>query len=292
MKFGGWLFAKRATGEFHPTRRKSSWVKWTETSLPDKSASWTWPLPIDIIKDDDSEQIAAARLVLSNAAKASTWAYATRWQKREIPKNEAEREGTDLVGVDSGRVAFADGAALMALSPRQREILNGRLCGDRPSGVVFASMSGSSQAVAISSGRGDGVYPSYWALDPDGRPLALYLDFLLLSRTVIQEITAPFSFGLLSKKAASPELSAANIELKFVRHDGRWALRVAGKDVSQVVATAQDGRVLFNTKELDSDVDETDESIEIYMLPDGFPRSASGYLSAEIVTGYRFELVQ
>ena len=246
---------------------------------------------VEIVKDDEAGRIAAARVVLNNAAKAATWVYATRWQKRDLPKDDSEREGTDLVGVDTGRVALADAGALMALSPRQREMLDQRLCGDRPTDIVSAPLSDSTQAVAFTSGAGDGVYPSYWALDDNSRPMAFYMDFLLLSRTVLQTITAPFSFGLLAKKATSPELSAAKIELKFARHEGRWALRVAGKDISQIVAKADDGRVLFDTKGLDSDVDEEDESIEIYMLPDDFPRKVSGQLSVQVVTGYQFELV-
>ena len=43
---------------------------------------------IEVIKDDESGRIAAARLVLNSGVKASTWGYATRWQKRSLPKNE------------------------------------------------------------------------------------------------------------------------------------------------------------------------------------------------------------
>ena len=184
---------------------------------------------IEVIKDDESGRIAAARLVLNSGVKASTWGYATRWQKRSLPKSDLDREGTDLVGVDTGRVPLSDAKALKALSCRQRELLDQRLCGDRPAKVGCSSISNSVQAVAISSGDGDGVYPSYWALDENSRPVAFYVDFLLLFRTVIQTITAPFSFALLAKKADSPDLSAAEIKVQGLRVFWRKWLRRRSK---------------------------------------------------------------
>jgi len=115
------------------------------------------------------------------------------WQMARRPAQDVSTLGTDaFVGypVDAGVGCFMDVDAQAALQSRNSQLeAEDRPWGDdllgEPDldhGLLYHPLGEESTnaLIVFSSGWGDGVYPSYWALDIGGHPVALVTDFLII----------------------------------------------------------------------------------------------------------------
>jgi hypothetical protein len=94
-------------------------------------------------------------------------------------------------GVDSGTAGFADADDIEAVAGRSDAIMTAlaeRYVDTYSLAVVDA---GGGKLAAFSSGIGDGRYAAWWGLDADGAPVALCLDFDLLTEPETEDVELP-----------------------------------------------------------------------------------------------------
>ena len=138
-------------------------------------------------------------------------------------------QATHGAAVDTGTAALADGADVDLLaSEAAGDALEKALAEsyvDTFSTALLALGSGAGSVCAFSSGSGDGVYAAWWGLDDEGMPVALYLDFDLLteSETEDAEFELPIGRGkvrhpMLSKRgvrARAPWLASNKLQVRY-----------------------------------------------------------------------------
>lgn len=195
------------------------------------------PHPVDVCVvtyPNGDHRIAVARLRLAESA----------------PKQWVE--GTEGAAVDAGTAAFADGGDVdRVLTQEMGDVLEkalGETYVDTYATALLDPGSGAKSLCAFSSGFGDGVYASWWGLDLAGSPVALYLDFDLLTEleTEDAEFEPPLGRGKLAHPilarhgvgARVPWLAAAKLRVRYQPPrsvHARWKLpegkyvRIGGK---------------------------------------------------------------
>lgn len=176
---------------------------------------------------------------------------AARLRLRDVP---AKRwvEAVHGAGVDAGTAAFADGDDVGRMETQAAsDALAKALAANYVhtySTALLELDGGGGNVCAFSSGIGDGVYAAWWGLDEAGAPVALCLDFDLLTEleTDNVELDVPLGRGgvshpVLTKhavKARVPWLASNKLHVHYQppRHvHARWKLpdgsiqRIGGK---------------------------------------------------------------
>jgi Protein of unknown function (DUF4241) len=154
-------------------------------------------------------------------------------------------DGTTSVSVDAGNVALVDGRALVTADAQhieatcQEEIEHLSDDGD----ANFALGGASVDAVLVTSGFGDGGYPTYWGLDARGGLAELVVDFVVLAENVERTTRVPFLPGQVDH----PDLAAVAIQVAEsgggyeIAHRGTLRWRVLGPDDSVLVDSGRLG---------------------------------------------------
>ena len=147
----------------------------------------TYSLRLLIVRyDNDDQRVAAAALVLDENASPARWEMATLGGQDLGDLREDQIFGFP---VDSGTAGLADASAIQELESAMdtdneyfQRIINemDATYVDTWSWTIHRIAEHDSVIAAYSSGLGDGVYPSYWGFDSDGRTVWLVQDFGLL----------------------------------------------------------------------------------------------------------------
>jgi hypothetical protein len=183
-----------------------------------------YPVDVCVITYPNNDcRIAVARLRLADRP-------ATRW----VP-------GSEGAAVDAGTAAFGDGADIdrvlhEATSDALEKALDATYV-DTYGTALLDPGGGALSLCAFSSGIGDGVYASWWGLDDAELPVALCLDFDLLteSETDDAEFELPLGRGKLAHPvlarhgaaARVPWLAANRLQVRYQQSKAvhaRWKL--------------------------------------------------------------------
>jgi len=172
---------------------------------------------------------AALRLLLSDEP-------VVQWRKASIA------DGWGIVGVDAGNVAIHDLAALVASEAQQVDTLfEDQAAGLQSApGVVFSISGKVDDAVMVTSGYGDGAYPSYWGLAADGSLASLVVDFLVLAEDHKQMATVPLTPGHHQTDAGDLTITADGAGFEFA----------LGSDVEHIRVLNPDGEELIHGDDL------------------------------------------
>ena len=157
--------------------------------------------------------------------------------------------------------------------------------------IRFAStpVSDSVNAVAIVTGFGDGIYPSFWLLDSKGKPVQLIFDFRFLGTPVVRDVQVPFNLKKHAFTPKSADLDALKVKVKFFKEDDAPALQITGGPaVQSVTGFDSKGNLIFDGKDLDSDID--DDEKEYYLLPEDVTANAVGRLDICFFVKNRYEV--
>lgn len=133
--------------------------------------------------DDGDTRVACARVRFAVRP-------AVRWHAPAQPDQFDTAHGPAAgYGVDSGTGCFFDAGAVGAVdSDAWLAAMEARQV---PTWSWHIAEVGSGNAVLFSTGRGDGIYASYWGLDADGRVVELVTDFELLIGSTFERIELP-----------------------------------------------------------------------------------------------------
>ncbi len=179
--------------------------------------------PVELIQHGGRPALA----VLCLQPREHLQAESLHWQMACRPGQDiASLEQDELVGypVNAGVGCFMDADTQAALRSRNAQLeAEDRPWGDDligepdlDDGLLYRPLGNASPAalIAFSSGWGDGVYPSYWALDVAGMPVALVTDFLTIengdgrSAREIADIAYRESLPVAERAALSQLLAA------------------------------------------------------------------------------------
>jgi hypothetical protein len=252
--------------------------------------------PVDIVIDETSGRVAAARVVIDASAAPVKQICATRWERPDLPKpDDPHRIDSHYVATDTATIGLVDASALLSMTRRERNGLERRLrkAGSNAEGRRFASVevNDKANAVAIETGFGDGIYPSFWLLSSKGEPVQLVFDFGILGQPVFREVRVPFTLKKHAFVPKSRELDELKAKVKFCRHEDAPVLQIVGGPyVQSVKALDSKGSLLFDGKDLDTDLD--DDGNECYLLPEDVAANASGHLEICFFLKQRYELTR
>ena len=154
----------------------------------------------------------------------------------DVPGVEHRRaaftDGTTSVAVDAGNVALVDGRALVTADAQRIEAICQEQIGRLVDGehATFALGGASVDAVLVSSGFGDGGYPTYWGLDSHGGLAELVVDFVVLAESVERTTRVPFRPGPVEHAdLAASAIWVEETEGEYeVAHRGSLRWRVIG----------------------------------------------------------------
>jgi Protein of unknown function (DUF4241) len=209
------------------------------------------PVRLCIARFGTDERVAAARLTLG-AGHAVRWEMATR--AGEDPATLAEHNFFGF-GVDAGTAAFADVAEARRLAEAQNDDLTDAMQASYVHTWSHAATLGTPNAVAFSSGFGDGSYCAWWGLDADGAVVALVIDFDILSDPVFAVVTLPRFPSLPLGPIETPETEAAGLVIARIAEVP--ALETAGPtfevttpDAQLSVVDAQGATLMVNSSRM------------------------------------------
>lgn len=137
----------------------------------------------------DTEQRIAAAVMHTGRPPIARWVVA-HFEGQKPPRSADQ---LPTIGVDAGTAAFMDGLVLEQLRdqpdepepPAQAALVPQLTAGTTAANVgewIADPISGRN-LIAFTSGWGDGVYASYWALDGAGQPVCLVTDFDLFNKS-------------------------------------------------------------------------------------------------------------
>ncbi|WP_427886933.1 DUF4241 domain-containing protein [Kribbella sp. GL6] len=165
----------------------------------------------------------ALRLRLSDLP-AATWHPAPR------------TNGSHIVGVDYGNVAFLDLANLVRCDAQYADELFLLQSEKANPGTTFSLLGEVVDGAMVTSGYGDGGYPCYWGVAADGSRVALVVDFLVLTEDRQVVLTAPWQPGIVD----------VDDDVEIVEHDGGYTVRHRGGRIRKLRILGPDDAVLMD----------------------------------------------
>ncbi|MFD7153582.1 DUF4241 domain-containing protein [Kribbella sp. NPDC059898] len=204
----------------------------------------------------------ALRLRLSDLA-AVTWHPAAR------------TNGSHIVGVDYGNVAFLDLANLVRCDAQYADELFLRQSEAANPGTTFSLLGEVIDGAMVTSGYGDGGYPCYWAVAADGSLAALVVDFLVLTEDRQVTVTAPWRPGVVE---------VAGHDVEIVEHDGGYTVQHRRGRIRKLRALGPDGAVLMDGDSLGLSVI---GDLHSQTWPTPTPAPAGSLLELTVDAGYR-----
>ena len=185
-KAGGWTLRRHDSGSLLlPTGRivacDPSVISGEEEAFVRTVAPGSYPVSLVLATDTEQARVAAAILRFSDASPVS-------WERaRTVEDDDLEMTG---YGVDSATGCFLDSSALAIVATeleptaqweqRIEEALEAAPDDDWFSANIPVSQAPPTNAIAFSSGFGDGLYASWFGLDADGNTVCLLTDFEVL----------------------------------------------------------------------------------------------------------------
>lgn len=242
---------------------------------------------IDLVTEERTGTVTAARVVVGRSQKGVSIAFATR----RSATNHAAPE-SHVIGVDGGIIGLADAGSLIRLSRREREALYQELAsaslqmGNR--GAAFVPLSGLAEAWSIRSGGGDGGYCAYWSLDTKGNPLALVFDFAELAMPLCETLRGSFQISKGVSRVDQRELESRGIEVQFGRDRRHQTLKVRSPISTRTKLCDPAGRTLFDSEGSGCSQCENET---VYHLPRNWPERLSGVFEVQVHLGNRYEIV-
>lgn len=250
--------------------------------------------PVDIVIDETSGRVVAARVVFDPTAVPIKQICATRWERPKIPKaDDDHRINSHYIATDTAAIGLIDAAELLPSTRRERSSVERRLqellLGPERKRFAVLNISDKANAVAIEKGFGDGIYPSFWLLDSEGKPVQLVFDFGILGTPVFREVQVPFNLKKHAFTPKSADLDPLKVKVKFYKEDDAPALQITGGPaVQSVKGFDSKGNLIFDGKDLDSDID--DDEKEFYLLPEDVAANTTGRLEICFFVKNRYEV--
>lgn len=200
--------------------------------------------PVELMTNGDT--IALAAILFLDPARVDL--DTLRWEMAMWPTQDAATLGADQffgypVGAGLGCYMDADAAAWIDVHGDEfdehfNDVLSADL--DAAGYAVYQPGAGAANCVMFRSGYGDGVYPSYWALDRDGVAIALITDFMTLedgdARSARERVRDAYIASLTPADLAALEALYAAVESNDLTALARMI--AAGQSVNAVIPSS------------------------------------------------------
>lgn len=216
--------------------------------------------PVELMTNGDT--IALAAILFLDPARVDL--DTLRWEMAMWPTQNAATLGADQffgypVGAGLGCYMDADAAAWIdahggEFDEHFNDVLNADL--DAAGYAVYQPGEGAANCVMFRSGYGDGVYPSYWALDRDGVAIALVTDFITLedgdARNPYERLRDAYVASLTSAELESLEALGAAVENNDLAKIAR--IVAAGQSVNAIIPSSGDTAITQAIRQNRTDV--------------------------------------
>ena len=155
-----------------------------------------------------------------------------------------------VVGVDFCNIAIFDAKSFVEMSASRKNRLVDLFWAQQDvarKGLIQLHSGRSFDGAVVSSGYGDGAYPSHWGVAADGEVQQLLVDFLVVAEFKEETVEVPWSDKLLGERFQHPTLMKFGVDVLIEECGGPSTRITTFDDPNSIRFLDDDGSVLLDT---------------------------------------------